>query len=180
MALKKELKLKVKISDPEGLKIKLKKIAKYLGKESDVDYFFINETIHENYEFRLRKSIKEKIVTFKIQKSTDSIQENTEFKFSIDDPEDFVSFIETLGFKFVSSIKKVSEIFQKEVISIRLSEVEDLGFFIEITAEYTDESKEEHKEKMLKILEQLEISKELIDNRSYGTVNQIHSSSLSA
>ncbi len=176
MALKRELKLKAKVSDFKGLKRKLNKIAKYLGKESDIDYFFENENLDEPYEFRLRKSVKEKIVTFKIQKSTNFIQENTEFKFAIDDPEEFVNFIEILGFKFISSIRKVSEIFQKEHIAIRFSEVEDLGAFIELTIECIDDSKEECEEKMLRILEELEINKELIDNRSYGAIKQVYSS----
>jgi len=172
MAFKKELKLKVKVSDFKKLKEVLGKIAKYKGNESDIDYFFLNQNINEPYEFRLRKSVKEKLVTFKIQKSLNSIQENTEFKFTIDDPEDFVSFIEILGFKFVSSIRKDSEIFQKEHIAIRLSEVEDLGVFIELTTECISESEEECEEKMLRILEELEINKELIDNRSYGVIKQ--------
>ncbi len=172
MEPKEELKIKARIEKPEKIEVELKKIGKYNGKESTIDYFFKNKNLSEEHEFRLRKYKKNKLITFKIQKALNQVQENLEFSFQIDNPENFVQFIEILGFNLSSSLKKSSKIYQKKEISIRISEIETLGYFIEITSEVTNKPKEKYKEKMLKILNQLNIDENSIDNRFYDTIKQ--------
>jgi predicted adenylyl cyclase CyaB len=179
MVMKRELKLKARILSPENLRLQLKKIAKNICTESCRDYFFKNELIQKGKDFRLRKYNEGKLIIFKMQESEDLIQENFEFKFNVEDAGDFLKFLDVAGFKPTSSIKKVSEVFQKERIGIRLSEVESLGYFIEITIEVLDDSFEDCKEKMLAILDELKIDRSVIEKRYYSSIKEENDSSLS-
>ena len=148
MEIRKELKLKVKIDNLEEIKNKMKKIAKYKGKKNYSDFFFVNDNIDKKYEFRLRKSDKLKLITFKILLSSEKIQENENYRFEIDNPEDFIKFIETIGFKISAVIKKSCEIYFYNKIKRVLSKVPDIGNYLELiyNLETNNKTNEEYKE----------------------------------
>ncbi|MFH1289925.1 MAG: class IV adenylate cyclase [Nanoarchaeota archaeon] len=172
MTVKKELKLKAKIEDIDLVKGKVKKIAKYVGKEKTTDFFYLCDKIKDQYEFRIRKLRGNKIISFKLSLAEDPVQENEEYTFKVDDADDFVRFIEVLGFRPLSMLRKNCEVYQKKDIAIRLSEVESLGDYIELTVECKEDFSEEKKEEMVELLKQVWGSGGNIDNRYYGAIKE--------
>ena len=172
MAITKELKLKAKLFDAVEISKKLKKIAKYVGKEEYIDYFFSSKNVLPIKEFRLRKLKDDKIVTIKVPISNQKIQENEEYKFKVDNGEDFVYFIEMLGFEPTSTIRKKSEVYKYKKSIISLSEIENIGTYLEVAVHSKNNYSEEDKENLLNILKTLNLSEFDIDNRYYSDIKQ--------
>lgn len=172
MTVTKELKLKARLFNAAEISKKLKKIAKYVGKEESTDYFFSSKNVLPIKEFRLRKSKDDKIVTLKVSISNQIMQENEEYKFKVDNGDDFVYFIEMLGFKPTSTIRKKSEVYKYGESIISLSEIENIGTYLEIVTHSKDNYSEEDKENLLNILKTLNLSELDIDNRYYSDIKQ--------
>ena len=172
MVIKKELKLKARVEDFELVRERVKKTARYAGKEKTTDFFYLCDKIKGDYEFRIRRTKKDKVITLKISLSEEPVQENEEYEFNVDNGEDFVKFIELLGFKSLSAIRKDSEIYRKKDVSIRLSEVQGLGNYVELTVECRKEFSEEKRVEIVELLKQIIGSGGTIDNRYYGAIKE--------
>lgn len=175
MTVKTELKLKAKIEDVAEVSRRIKKIAKRVGVENATDFFYENESGAIN-EFRIRKAGKENEVVLKVPVYSDDFQKNEEYKFKISDAEDLARFVERFGFKLAAIVKKKSEVYEKETIGIRISDVERIGKFVELTAECnckeSGSEEEKKKEEMLNLLKEIlgEDAENAVDNRYYGAL----------
>ena len=166
--VKEELKLKVRVDDHTKIKKKLLSFAVFVEKQDYTDYFFDTQTAKEPIEVRLRNLDSEKIATLKVMLNDDSlIQENREYTFDVDKPDNFVSFLEVLGFSPLCMARKKAEIYEFEDIKITLVEIVGQGYFIEITAHCKEQYKNQYREKLLGIFKRLELPKSSIDSRYY-------------
>ncbi len=171
MTIKKELKLKAKLINPQIAEAVVKKIGKYNGVEETTDFFFTSSTFTIS-ELRLRKSKSEKEVKFKLPLSRNTFQENEEYDFKVDDATDFSKFLEVVGFKLKTILRKSSKIYEYEEISIRISKIENIGDYIELTMHCEKDFKDKDKNKILELLRNLGIAESYIDSRYYSEINQ--------
>lgn len=169
MVIKKEIKLKARIFDIDKTEKKVKTLAKYKCRENITDYFLSREK-NKYEEIRLRNSEKGGEVIMKIISSLGEFQENEEYKFTVDNKGEFTKFIEKIGFKIVSSLKKKTRVYESGEIAIRLSEIEGLGDYIEIMGECFEGTEEQMRSKIREMKESLGILDSEIDNRYYGQI----------
>ncbi len=137
-------------------------------KKNDVYLRGIDSVTKEEQEIRLRTVDSEYIVTYKERSHKDKVEINLEKEFCVDDPENFLFIAEKLG--YIPYIKKIKRGFCyiHGLINIELSHVDGLGDFIEI--EYITENQsdvETATTKILNILENLDISRDKIEDRFY-------------
>ena len=172
MVVKIELKLKAKL-DVDLPRKKIEEIATYVGEEEAVDFFYINDSGKVN-EFRIRRYGNENEVVLKVPVYMDGIQKNEEYRFRMDDVGDFARFVEVFGYELAAIVKKKCEIYEKGKINVRVSNVEKLGSYVELTSECAGGcmDEDEKKREMLALLGEIlgERMEGAIDNRYYGLV----------
>lgn len=175
-----EVETKVAIPDDEvkSLREKIRKIAKFekKGKKAD-DYFAIKfKKGYPKKAFRIRATKDEYEVNFKkwiTRFWTKEIVVKQEFEFKLrgkEEVSDLLELFKDLGFKeWVKKIKKNETYKYKKdkKVSIEINNVKHLGYFMEI--EYLAKKSEVRKarNKILKVLEELQIPKNWIDNTGY-------------
>jgi adenylate cyclase, class 2 len=173
-----EIETKIKINNVAKLRKKIKKIAKLNKKEIRNDeYFAIKRKFRKNKypkkAFRIRNNGKGYIINFKkwLTKYWDKdIVVKEEFEFKVEDLKSFLELTKDLGFiPWIKKIKKTEsyKYNQDKKITLEINNVKHLGYFLEI--EYLGKKNEirKTKEKIRKILKELEIDKKQIDNTGY-------------
>ena len=179
MWLEVETKIKVDDSEVRKTRAKIKKIGKLAkkGKKSD-DYFAIqkNPQYYPKKAFRIRamKDIFE--ITFKkhLKKHwTKDVVVKQEYEFTLkgkEQVEDLLELFRDLGFKeWVKKIKWNETYKWKEdsKVSIELNRVKNLGYFMELEYLAKPSEMERARNKLRKVMKQLEIKPEQIDNTGY-------------
>ena len=174
-----EIETKVKIDDSEVKKIrdKIKKISVFVksGVKGD-DYFAIRRKGYPKKAFRIRAMNGNYEINFKkwLKKYwTKDIVVKEEFEFELaskEQLEDMIALFKDLGFvEWVKKIKRNETYSYKKDkrASIEINHVKHLGYFMEI--EYLAKKNEVEKARgaIRKILKELEISKEKINNTGY-------------
>lgn len=121
-------------------------------------------------EFRLRRENGLAFVTFKRKSLEAGVEANEETEFTVDDPAAFESFAGFLGAKVFSRKRKEGLRFRSGDLTIELSDVARLGWFIEIEmlveAERTDRIEKARKD-VRAVLASLEIGEDRIEPRYY-------------
>ncbi|MBN2453967.1 class IV adenylate cyclase [Candidatus Woesearchaeota archaeon] len=166
MAVRNELKLKAKVDDLFAVKEKVKGFAKFQGKKEVADFFFRSGK-KELSELRLRKLQRDKIVTLKVLSHKNEVQENTEYEFKVDNADEFVSFLEYLGFKLFCMLRKKSEVYTSNGITVELANIEGVGNFLEIKTNRTEERK-----KVMELAAKLGVGKKAVDSRYYSLIKE--------
>jgi predicted adenylyl cyclase CyaB len=167
MSYVKELKLKARISNIEEMRQRVKKIATPVRKEEVVDYFFKSK-LKPHPEMRLRRLENDKLVTLKIPFSKENgMQENNEYKFSVGHADEFVSFLEKVGFKPCCMQHKSSEIYAHDDVEIEIASIKEVGDFIELKMHTKENNTEEYKKKLKQLAQQLGIAETFMDARYY-------------
>ena len=174
-----EVETKVKLDDSEvpELREKVKKIARFKkrGKKAD-DYFALKSNNYPKKAFRIRAMKNKFEVNFKRWLTkfwTKEIVVKQEFEFELRKKEEVESLLSLFGdLGFVEWIKKIkwNETYahkKDKRISIEINKVKHLGYFMEI--EYLCKLRELKKarRKIEKVLEELEIKPNQIDNTGY-------------
>lgn len=167
----KELKLKAKVSDFAAVREKLKSLAKFSKKAEYADYFFKSASSNPVSELRIRNKNEGKTITVKILLERNQVQVNRIYSFTVDHPEDCVSFLELLGFHAHSELRKKSEVYLAGDIRIELAEVEGLGKYVEITLQTTGDA-HPIAEQLESFAEKLGLKKEQMDSRFYSQMNE--------
>ena len=116
------------------------------------------------------------LVTYKTKERKNEIEINEEKEFEATSLRGltapvFEEFLKLMGLKPGNSKKKNGMAFFWEGINAELSDVEGLGWFIEleiVSEDYTEENYEKERNRLLHILELLGIEKEAIENRFYS------------
>ena len=169
-----EVESKAKISNVNDLRKKIKKIAKFTGKEKKVDeYFAVQKRGYPKKAFRIRKTGKKHLINFKkwIKKYWDSqVVVKEEYEFELLHLKEFLILMEDLGFKKWIKKIKISEDYNykgDKKILIEINNVKHLGYFLEI--EYLAKKNEigKAKKKIKNVLKELGIKKSEINNTGY-------------
>ena len=172
-----ETKIPVRKDKVAEMRAKIKKIARFVEKESrGDDYFAIARKGYPKKAFRVRKKPDEFEVNFKKWRKnlwSDDIVVKEEFEFKLkgkDEVDDLLALFRDLGFQQWMKKRKTSESYRykkdKKVI-IELNKVAHLGYFIEM--EYLSKRSElqKAKKKIRQALKELGIEKKDIDNTGY-------------
>lgn len=168
----KEMKLKARIENYGVIKKRLDKLAKFIKSDEKTDYFFKNESNINLSEIRLSRTSKNNIVKIKIPISSEVVQKSEEYDFKVDDENDFSSFLEKIGFKLKLILRKKWEEYRHRGVIIKLCNIKELGNYIELSIHYKDNIIKEDINKLLDILDELEIDKNNIDSRYYDKIKE--------
>lgn len=170
-----EVESKVKVKNPDELRKKIKTLARFLKKEEKSDNYFELEKGYPEKAFRIRDTSGKYVVNFKKRLKEfydDEIVVKEEFEFSLNksDLDSFTKLCEDLGFKtWIKKIKhcEIYEYKKDKKLHLELNKVEKLGYFLEL--EYLCQKKdlEKAKSQIRKVIEELEIQKNDIDNTGY-------------
>jgi len=176
-----EVETKIKIDDSEVAEFRkrIKKIAtfKKKGKKAD-DYFAIQKApmYYPKKAFRIRAMKDNFEVNFKkhLKKHwTKDVVIKQEFEFKLkgkDEVQDLLALFKDLGFsEWVKKIK-FNETYQwkkDKKVSIELNRVKNLGYFIELEYLAKPSEMETARNKLRKVMKELEIRPEQIDNTGY-------------
>ena len=176
-----EIELKARVQDSETIKLLLEEKAKYDGafEKEDIYWFFDEKPGQKPLKLRIRsekRSLRNGssellcFATYKNKKVIDGIEINEENEFEVNPRSEFEAFIKQMGFKPGISKKKKGWAFSLEGINIELSDVEGLGWFVELEIVADNNRPEtitESKKQLLNFLSGLDIKKEAIESRHY-------------
>lgn len=169
-----EVETKVRIKDPNVLRKKIKKIARFVKRETRRDdYFAIQKKGYPKKAFRIRYDGKEYVVNFKkwLKKYwSKDIVVKEEFEFKIKELHPFLDLMFDLGFaEWIKKIKRSeSYAYKKDKrIVIEINKVKHLGYFIEIEYLCPKHEMEKAKKKIKMVLKELLIKPEQINNTGY-------------
>ena len=181
-----EIELKAWVQDPLELKKNLSSLAIFKGsfEKNDVYYNLEDPRLisdSSGYGVRVRKvtsgfkgiSKEANLVTYKSKEVRDGIEVNNEKEFEVPSASLFEEFLMALGLKERIRKKKKGFCFDYNGITAELTEVEGLGWFIELEmllSAKDNEKIENGRARLLDFLDQLEIPRESIESRSYSTM----------
>jgi len=172
-----EVETKVKIINVRKLRKKIKKIANFEKKESrGDDYFAIQKRGFPKKAFRIRNNEEKLVVNFK--KHLKNLYEKgivvkEEYEFEITDTKrlsNFLALLEDFNFKQWIKKRKTTEsyLYKKDHrVVIEINYVQHLGYYMEIEYLAKHHEIKKAKKKILKVLDELEIKKNQIDNIGY-------------
>jgi len=172
-----EVEVKAKIHNVAALRKKIKKIAKFDKKESrGDDYFALEQRGYPRKAFRIRHSGGKYVVNFKKRLKhlfSKDIVVKEEYEFEIGGGPNlkyFLALIEDLGFEEWVKKRRHTEgyIYKKDKrLIIEINKVEHLGYYMEIEYLATRREVGKAKKKIRKVLKELGITEDDIDNIGY-------------
>jgi len=181
-----EIELKAHVQDSEVLRALLDKKAKYRGVfEKEDSYWYPGNPSpagppglprsglrirRENFSFPDGSTKSSTFATFKIKEVRDGIEINNEQEFEVNPAQVFEEFLKRMGLKQGIAKKKKGWAYSYEGICAELTEVEGLGWFVEleILADNSlEETVTEGRVRLLDFLACLGIEREAIESRFY-------------
>ena len=176
-----EIEIKAHVQDSEAIKLILEEKAKYEGsfEKEDIYWFFDGKPELKPQKLRIRSEKRSLhsgspellcFATCKNKEVIDGIEINEEHEFEVNPRSEFEAFIKQMGFKPGISKKKKGWAFSLGKINIELSDVEGLGWFVELEIVADNSRPEtiaEAKKQLLDFLSGLGIKKEAIESRYY-------------
>lgn len=165
-----EIEIKAWVDDFDDILQRLKERYNFVKEFHKDDRYYrgIDHSTDESRGIRIRKQGDEYIVTYKERSHQDKVEVNLEKEIIIDDRDNFEYILNALGYKPEIEKVKVGYHFEESGINIELSTIKGLGDFIEIEIIEDDETNiDDAKKKIFKILDELCISREKIEDRYY-------------
>ena len=181
-----EIELKAHVKEGETLKALLSEKAEYLGafEKDDTQWYPAGPSPLSPYGLRLRREKRvfpdgseesSLFATYKIKDIKDGIEANDEREFEIRSQlgqaaEAFEGFLKKTGLEPGAGKRKRGWAFNKEGITAEVTEVEGLGWFVELEILIDGRREEavvEAKKRLLDFLDSLGIGREAIESRSY-------------
>jgi predicted adenylyl cyclase CyaB len=162
-----EVETKARLEEPETMRKKLRRIARFDHSFEKRDIYFSHPGGTKTL-FRLRNEDNVSTVTYKKKTRERGFEVNQEHEFSVSDEHAFLGFCEYLGYIKYIEKHKTGDLFTYKQASIELTYVDDLGWFIEIECIVEDESEiHASRDKIHSILSDLEIDADRIEERYY-------------
>ena len=184
-----EIELKAHVQDSGALRLLLTEKTEYKNAYTKEDSYWLNEAIQAESPLKVRVRREERtfpdgktesvvLVTYKNKEVRDGIEINDEEEFEVQPGPEFEKLLRRMGFKPDIAKRKRGWAFCesqipegcKRAITAELSEVEGLGWFIELEI-LADNSREETvaegRNRLLSFLASLGIEKEAIESRYY-------------
>lgn len=165
-----EVETKVPVKDIDLVRERLKKISKFVGKESKKDdYYTLEYFRYPEKSLRVRDKGKIREVNFKRRKSyVDGVHAKTEVQFEISDVKGFFELINDFGFRRWLHKEKVTELYRTpNGVNIELNKVKRLGWFLEIEVLCKPKDVASARKKVVKVRELLGFSEKDSESRGY-------------
>lgn len=166
-----EVELKAHIDDPIAIRRRLDALGSFRRRYRKEDYYFGVLPSEGRSLFRLRNDDGQWVCTFKKKTLIDGIEHNHETEFSVSDGKAFRRLSEELGYSVIVEKRKTGASWHVDGVTVEVSEVNDLGTFIELELVLPDESTEEQlreaRRRLVAVLERLDISIHKIETRPY-------------
>lgn len=162
-----EIEIKAICENKEEVKTKLKEIDAVEGKQKhQIDEYYNHPSrdtrqTKEYIRLRYKPDSQEGVFAYHLNIS-DGVTK--EFEIKVDNVKTFKEILEKLGFPLLGVIDKQRETYTHNDFKITLDDVKDIGMFVEIETDGEESEIKEKKEQCAKLLEQLGISREKINN----------------
>ncbi|MCK4776890.1 MAG: class IV adenylate cyclase [Actinomycetia bacterium] len=134
-----EVEKKISVRDHELIKSILDELCVYRDHSIKNDIYFAHETVKDpdfkkDKIFRIRECVDNTFVTYKFKKIEDGAEINMEHEFGVQDNNTFIEFVQYLGFMEFIRKSKESDVFKYNDLTVELSFIKDLGYFLEVEA----------------------------------------------
>jgi predicted adenylyl cyclase CyaB len=163
-----EIECKAWIDNPEEIRKKLREKYTFTGEYTKNDTYYHFPGGQET--FRVREQPSTTIVTMKKKKREKGIEKNLEIEFSVSNAENFLRFIQEFHCPvYVRKVKK-SEVFTAGELTVELSRVETLGWFVEIeklVSSAEEEAQSAAEAEVRSVLRDLGVPEEKLEERYY-------------
>ena len=162
-----EIEIKAICENKKAVKTKLKEFGATKGKQKhQIDEYYNHPSrdtrkTKEYIRLRYNPDSEEGVFAYHLNIS-DGVTK--EFEIKIDNVKTFKEILEKLGFPLLGVIDKQRETYNYNEFKVTLDDVKDIGMFVEIEADGDKTEIPEKKEQCAKLLEQLGISKDKINN----------------
>jgi len=129
-----EIELKVWVDDPQALEASLEEIALFVAAYDKKDSYFTfpGENNGTARTLRLRREGEVVTVTMKEKRVVEGIEQNVEEEFTVSSFDKMKQILEALGCRCYIEKRKKGKKFRAGELNLELSEVEKLGWFLEI------------------------------------------------
>ena len=130
-----EVETKIPVKNINEIRKRIKKIARFVGKEHKKDdYYSLEYFNYPEKSLRVRDKGHVREVNFKRRKSySDGVHAKTEVQFQISDVNGFFELIRDFGFRKWLHKEKTTELYKtRDGVNIELNYVKSLGWFLEI------------------------------------------------
>lgn len=158
-----EVEAKIRISDPNKFREKIKHIAKFAKKEKKIDNYYTLQPLNSypTKSLRIRKRGKIYEINFKQKLSyIKGIHAKNEHEFYVSNPTSFLNLIKDFGFRPWLRKEKITELYKiKNNFHIEINKVKNLGWFLEVEYLSTKKSINKAREQVLNIIKKLGIEK---------------------
>ncbi len=167
-----EIELKIRVDNPEDMKIRLGKLGVFGGSYQRQDIYFSQpDASPPQTAFRLRRDGREAWVTHKFKTLHNGIEQSLETEFLVQPAEAFEKFVHSLGYAEMIRKEKKGDWWNIGTIKAELSEVPPLGWWLELEALVSEDSPQEKvdtaKAGLISILTQLGKGAPDIEERPY-------------
>lgn len=172
-----EVEVKAKVEDANRLRRKIKLVADFKKKESrGDDYFRLEGKGYPKKAFRIRDDGEKMVVNFKKHLKhlwKNGVVVKREFEFELTDKkhlDNFLALLDDFGFQeWVKKRKHTEKYVHKEDsrIIIEINHVQHVGTYLEIEYLAKESEVEKAREKILKTLAEIGVTKDQIDNVGY-------------
>ena len=166
-----EVEIKARISDKDSLLETIGKKYRFVREYRKHDTYFLCRTAEGVRNIRIRRDDSGCLITFKRKSVTDGIEVNDEWETGVKDFETARSLLEYLGCEYHYEKTKNGYLHTDGTVSIELSEVNDLGWFLELEymADRTEQGSIQKGEAAVRVvLADLGISERDIEPRYYA------------
>lgn len=130
-----EVECKIKVGDVNGVRKRIKSVARFVGREKKVDdYYALVKKGRPRKSLRVRDMGRKREVNFKQWIDyVDGIHAKKEVEFEVSDLGNFFDLLDDFGFrKWIRKEKKTELYRTKDGVNVELNYVKNLGWFIEI------------------------------------------------
>jgi len=167
-----EVETKLKINNIERMEGRLKGLnGAYKGEKTEIDLYFDHPAIRLSMSggaFRVRDANGVCRLTYKGPKKDDETTSREEIELEIGSAREMQKILAELGFYKLCEVKKQRKTYLLGDLIVTLDAVEDLGEFIEVEGKASNEVEYmEKKNEIFMLLNELELSSEVISQKSY-------------
>lgn len=166
-----EVEIKALVGNRPEFSACLEALATFVRSYNKEDWYYgVREELPET-RFRLRRDADTHVCTHKQKTVRDGIEQSVETEFSVSDGDAFDRFARHLGFECLFVKRKTGERWIIEDLTLEVSDVNDLGTFVEIElilpTDASDGEIERSRDRVRTMLQRLAIPQSAIEERTY-------------
>ncbi|TVQ98116.1 MAG: class IV adenylate cyclase [Spirochaetaceae bacterium] len=166
-----EIELKAWVTDPDALRARLSQRCGSAVAYDKRDTYYRAPLASGAFEFRVRRTDEEAVFTRKEKHIEGGLEINREFEFTVSDADALADLVSRLGCTEFAQKRKRGQRFVVDGLTVELSDVAGLGWFVEIEALVADASERPAVEARIRALvTDLEIPEALIEPVPYTTM----------